>query len=110
MTKKTGPHKADTPKKGGGAKQRSIAEARDHLAGLVHDVEGGPAVHITRRGKPVAVLLAYAEYQRLLGEGPSFWDALLSFREHARSNDDLLDIEPRTFARDKSPGRPVTLS
>src|SRR4051812_12210118 len=49
--------------------QTSIADARDRLASLVHDVEEGPAVEITRRGRPVAVLVSYHEYQRLLGDG-----------------------------------------
>jgi prevent-host-death family protein len=95
----------DDPKK-----TASIAEARDRLASLVHDVEDGAPVEITRRGRPVAVLVAYAEYQRLLGEGPSFWDALLAFRSATDSQHENLDIDSKSFPRDKSPGRPVDLS
>lgn len=94
----------------GKKRQRSIAEARDALAGLVHDVEAGAPVEITRRGKPVAVLVAYAEYQRLLGEGPSFWDAMLAFRSASAADDENLGIEPQVFGRDKSPGRAIDLS
>lgn len=52
--------------------------------------------------------IAYADYQRLLGEGPSFWDALLAFRA-TLPDAQSLDIDARTFPRDASPGRPVSL-
>lgn len=83
----------------------SIAEARDRLASLVHDVEEGSPVEITRRGRPVAVLVSYHEYQRLLGDGPSFWDAMLAYRNAAHLDDpQALGIEP-DFPRERSPGR-----
>lgn len=43
----------------------SLAEGRDHLTGLVRDVERGRRVDLTRRGKRVAVLLSAEEYDRL---------------------------------------------
>jgi prevent-host-death family protein len=92
-------------------KQTSIAEARDHLASLVHDVEDGAPVEITRRGRPVAVLVAYHEYQRLLGEGPSFWDAMLAYRRSCQLEDPQTSLSgagidtTTAFPRDKSPGR-----
>lgn len=92
-------------------KQTSIAGARDRLASLVHEVEDGAPVEITRRGRPVAVLVGYHEYQRLLGEGPSFWDAMLAWRSsiHADDAQNLLGLEPslseRDFPRDQTPGR-----
>jgi prevent-host-death family protein len=87
--------------------QTSIAGARDKLASLVHQAEDGAPVEITRRGRPVAVLLSYHEYQRLLGEGPSFWDAMMAWRNSSHVDDaqHVLGIEPDTFPRDKSPGR-----
>jgi prevent-host-death family protein len=92
-------------------KSTSIAEARDRLPSLVHEVENGAPVEITRRGRPVAVLVAYHEYQRLLGEGPSFWDAMLAYRSATGLDDpQALGIEPDTFSRDKSPGRPAPFS
>jgi len=92
----------DDPKK-----RTSIADARDRLASLVHDVENGAPVEITRRGRPVAVLVSYHEYQRLLGDGPSFWDALLAYRSATDVEDlQLIEDTNTTFPRDKSPGRP----
>ncbi len=48
------------------ARSYSIAEARDQLARLVHRAESGRAVELTRRGRPVAVLLSASEYERLV--------------------------------------------
>jgi antitoxin Phd len=83
----------------------SIAEARDKFTSIVRDVEEKVAgVELTRRGKPVAVLLSVSEYRRLSGE-KGFWDAYLAFREG--SGLDGLSIEPEVFEglRDASPGR-----
>lgn len=43
----------------------SIAEARNRLTRLVQRAEAGETVRITRRGRPVAVLLSEREYGRL---------------------------------------------
>ena len=47
------------------ANRYSIARAPDQLARIVRDVEQGHLVEVTRRGKPVAVLVSAHEYQRL---------------------------------------------
>lgn len=86
----------------------SIAEARDRFTALLREVENVPAVEITRRGEPVAVLISWREYQRLTSEA-KFWDRYAAFRELY----DLegLGIEPDVFegVRDPSPGRQVNL-
>lgn len=43
----------------------SIAEARHGLARIVHELEDGGSVELTRRGEPVAVMLSVEEYRRL---------------------------------------------
>lgn len=43
----------------------SIAEAKNQFSALVHDAEQGQAVRLTRRGKPVAVLISTEQYERL---------------------------------------------
>ncbi|MCZ2414027.1 MAG: type II toxin-antitoxin system Phd/YefM family antitoxin [Burkholderiales bacterium] len=43
----------------------SVADAKTHLTRLLQRVEAGEPVQITRRGRPVAVLISQAEYQRL---------------------------------------------
>ncbi len=89
------------------SKQYSIAEARNHFAAIIHDLETTPSIQVTRRGKPVAVLLSVEEYERLTKSGPGFWESYQSFRQAAHL--DKLDIEPEVFAgvRDSSPGRDV---
>jgi antitoxin Phd len=89
------------------AKQYSIAEARDRLASLVHEAERGSRVELTRRGKPVAVILGLHDYRRLHKAGLTFSEAFESFRKKV----DLasLGIDPAVFdkTRDRSPGREV---
>jgi len=88
------------------SKKYSIAEARNQLPAIVHDAEKGTVAELTRRGKPVAVLVSVAHYERLVRNRPDFWSALQAFRK----THDLaeLDVEP-IFAglRDPSPGREV---
>ncbi len=43
----------------------SIATAKNSLTELIRDAERGQPVAISRRGRPVAVLLAEAEYAQL---------------------------------------------
>ena len=90
-------------------KSYSIAEARNELPGLIHDVERGGPVKITRRGKPVAVLLSVEEYDRIAPSKPSFAEAYEAWQ---RSVDkDQIAVEPDHFSalRDGSPGREVKL-
>jgi antitoxin Phd len=87
-------------------KTYSIAEARDNFPGVVHEAEGGARVVLTRRGKPVAVLLGLDEYERTLKGRRDFWEAYEEFRREF----DLehLGIDPDEIfegVRDTSPGR-----
>ncbi len=84
----------------------SIAEAKTHLGRLVHQVEAGPPVELTRRGRPVAMVVSLRDYLRLAAPSHDVWDAVQRLREA----DDLevLDMDPdEVFAveRDRSPGR-----
>jgi prevent-host-death family protein len=88
-------------------KQYSIAKARDHFTSLVRAVERESAVELTRRGKPVVVMLSIQEYKRLSSPKAGFWEAYSAFREQVDLQE--LGIEPDTFTslRDRSPGREV---
>jgi antitoxin Phd len=86
------------------SKQYSIAEARDNLASVVHEAEKGERVELTRRGKPVAILISLDDYNQLSNRRRSFWEAYEEFRrKHAGSDIETADV----FAdvRDPSPGR-----
>ncbi len=87
----------------------SLADARDNLTAIVRDVEKTSRVELTRRGKPVAVILSIDEYRRLITPAGSFSSALARFQEEV----DLaaLDLGPELFTgiRDADPGRESTL-
>jgi prevent-host-death family protein len=86
----------------------SIAEARNRFAQIVHDAENGKPVQITRRGKPVAIVLSLSEYQRLISEKLGFGAALAEFRQKYQIQ--ALDINPDEVfndVRDRSFGREV---
>jgi prevent-host-death family protein len=86
-------------------KQYSIAQARDRLPGIVHEVERGAPVELTRRGRPVAVIVSLRQFQRLASNRPDFWTELERFRASVEL--EQLAIEPELFegVRDTSPGR-----
>lgn len=52
-------------------KVASVADAKSHLSALIDDVESGAEVVITRRGRPVARLVAEPTAPEVLG-----WEAL----------------------------------
>ncbi len=86
------------------ARSFSIADARDQLPALVHEAEEGVPVELTRRGKPVAVLISVTEYARLTSGRADFSAALARFRaRHAVGELDLGEVLEGT--RDGAPGR-----
>lgn len=87
--------------------QVSIAEAKNALTRLIYEVERGEAVHITRRGKPVAVLVSEDAYDRLTSgeQKKDFWQAMQEWR--AQTSFDWPELTPEEVNswRDRSPGR-----
>ncbi len=83
----------------------SIAEARHNLAAIVHELDRGTTVELTRRGEPVAVLLSMRAYRRLNAPRSGFWEAYQAFRQAFPLVE--LDIAPEVFAdvRDQTSGR-----
>ena len=90
-------------------KQFSISEAKNRLPTIIHYVEKGPYIELTRRGKPVAVLLSIREYERLSRKYTGFWSAVSEFRR--KIEDEGIDISDSDFKelRDLSAGRKVEL-
>jgi len=90
-------------------KQFSIAEAKNRLPSIIHYIEKGPYVELTRRGKPVAVLLSIREYERLSCNYTGFWNALSAFRQNI--HDEGIEISDTDFEglRDPFAGREVEL-
>lgn len=83
----------------------SIAEARDKLTALIREAETTTAIELTRRGKPVAVILSMDVYRRLAEPPASFSSAYARFQEQIDTAD--LDLGPELFEgiRDTDPGR-----
>ena len=86
----------------------SISTARANLPSIVHAVEDGPAVTLTRNGKPVAMIVSMAEYERLTRGRPCLWGAIESFRNKTDLSE--LDIDEIFHdVRDRSTGRELEL-
>jgi prevent-host-death family protein len=90
-------------------KRYSIAEARSNLPSIVDQVEAGEAVELTRRGKPVAVVLSLGELERLRGERSSFGDAYRRFLKVHPPHEVGLEDGFLEQARARGPGRKVSL-
>jgi len=58
----------------------SVAEAKGKLPSIIHEVEGGSRIEITRHGKSVAVIVPTGEYERLREKGKGFWNDLEKVR------------------------------
>lgn len=88
------------------SRRYSVAEARAHLPSLLDSVERGEEVEITRRGRPVAVVVSLAEYERLKGTRVGFAETFARWRAEVR-DEDLVPDEFFAGLRDRSPGRRV---
>ena len=85
-------------------KKYTIAEAKSKLPAIIHTVEDGPSIKLTRHGKPVAVLLSIREYEQLAKKKMGFWSALTKFRNILEKEN--IEITDKDFAdlRDTSTG------
>lgn len=91
------------------AQQYSISQARAHLPTIIDQTEAGVEVELTRRGKPVAVVVPIKEYERLRAGRPSFAEAYRNFLEDHSLEELGLDDDFASKVRDKSPGRNFNL-
>ncbi len=81
-------------------KRKSVAEARQALPALLDDVERGHEVVVTRRGKPVGVIIPYPDYLRR--NRTAFADALAKWQSQPPKYLDGTEFEN---LRDRSVGR-----
>lgn len=92
----------------------SIAEAKNQLTAMIHQAETGQPIILSRRGKPVAVILSIAEYEGLKNAKalePDGWLRLLAIRQQLAENQALVDWSDQDIRhwRDAAPGRPVVI-
>ncbi len=66
----------------------TIAEAKNNLSQLIHQLERGESISLTRYGKPVAVLMSQQQYQNLLAPEKSLHQAILSWRSELEHQQD----------------------
>ena len=62
-----------------------VAQAKTQFAQLVHQAEAGCPVHITRRGRAVAVWLGQDEFRRLSAPAEDWLAFTLALRSRARA-------------------------
>ena len=87
----------------------SIAEARSNLPTIVDQAEAGVEIELTRRGKPVAVVVAIAELDRLRNDRPGFAATYRRFLDAHAVRDVGLDDDFASSARARGPGRRVAV-
>lgn len=87
----------------------SIADARTSLSNIVDQAEAGQRVELTRRGRPVAVIVSVREFERLRVGRPKFNETYQDFLAKYSPEAIGLDDDFAASVRDKSPGRKVSL-
>ena len=89
--------------------EATVVDAKNQLPRLIRRAEQGEPVHITRHGKPVAVLLAEQDYARLIKGGTpqqDFLDFLQQWRARMSADDCAPLSEQEVDAlRDQSEGQ-----
>lgn len=93
----------------GMVKSYSLASARAQLAALVDELDDGNDVELTRRGKPVAVLVSAAKYARLREDAPAFAAAFARFKQRFDLGETGLEPSWAEGLRDRGRGRKVAL-
>lgn len=91
------------------SRRYSIAEARSSLPTIIDQAEAGLEVEVTRRGKPVAVVVSVREFERLRGDRPRFGEAYRNFLTMHSLEEIGLEDDFVPSTRDKSLGRKVSL-
>ena len=85
----------------------SISRAKNELTQIIHAVETGPPVELTRHGKAAAVLLSVSDYDALIQNKVSFSLAYDSFRAKYPNYSETESIFESN--RSEIPGREVDL-
>ena len=83
----------------------SVAEAKGKLPSIIHEVEQGSRVEITRHGKPVAVMIPTGDYERLKEKGRGFWSDLGRVRKVMASEGITVEDTDFLDLRDTASGR-----
>jgi prevent-host-death family protein len=90
-------------------KSYSVADARAQLPNILDEVEDGKEVQLTRRGRPVAVVLSPETLDALRRDRTSFGDAYRAFTKRYSPADIALEPDFFESLRERAPGRKVRL-
>ena len=90
-------------------KKYSIAEARTHLPTIVNEAEAGLEIELTRRGKPVAIIVSLRQLERLRSERRRFSDAYNEFLRRFKLAEVGIDSSFFASLRVRDTGRPFEL-
>lgn len=93
----------------GMARKYSVAEARSSLPAIIDQAESGLDVGLTRRGKPVAVVISVREFERLRGDRPRFGASYRHFLETHSLKEVGVDADHFASGRERGSGRGVSL-
>ena len=91
------------------AQRYSIADARTSLSTIVDQAEAGLRIELTRRGKPVAVVVSLRTFERLQSDRPRFGDAYKNFLKKYSLEEVGLEDDFAASTREKGVGREVAL-
>lgn len=83
----------------------SVVEAKNKLPSIIHEVEQGSIVEITRHGKAVAIVVGQKDYERLKEKGQGFWVTLGKMRNLLSSEGIVFEESDFLNLRDPSTGR-----
>ena len=85
-------------------KTSTIAEAKNNLSHLIHQLEVEEPIHLTRYGKPVAVMMSEIQYNQLISPVKSLNSAILNWRSQLDEPSDiaLSDKELKTIRKESS--------
>ena len=86
-----------------------IFKAKNQLASIIHEAEGGDSIKLTRHGKPAAMLIGMDEYERILGSGTGLIAALDCWRRDWNLDEMALEDDAFSGLRSSLPGREVEL-
>ena len=81
-------------------KTSTIAEAKNKLPQLVRQLESDEAIHLTRHGKPVAVMLSEANYQKLTQKSQGLYQAIEHWRGQWDGDGALTEAELKAIRVD----------
>lgn len=90
-------------------KTTTIADAKNQLSNLIHQLENGGPVHLTRYGKPVAVMMSESQYQKLMMPQKSLHAAIQNWRSGLSGDEETgFNADELKTLRKESQGREFT--